>query len=80
MAEPFSWKPSELPEGQYVYGVCQKCGDVRYVTRAMMLEKVGDLPFNRIAGRLRCIGRQEPRGPRCGGPMELALGGRLQSH
>lgn len=80
MVESFHWTPSGISEGQYIYGVCERCGDARYVTRAMMLEKAGDVPFNRIAGRPRCIGRPEPRGPRCGGRMEPPLGGRVQSH
>ena len=74
MAESFPLTPSTLPEGSYVYAVCQRCSDVRYITRAMMLKRVGDVPFERIERRLRCIGRREPRGRACGGDMTLALG------
>lgn len=75
MAGPFPWTPSNLPEGHYIRGVCQTCRDVRYVTRAMMLERVGDVPFSRIEGRLRCIARpNDKRGPACGGRMTLELG------
>jgi len=74
MSEPFPWTPSTLPERSYVYAVCQRCSDVRYITRAMMLERAGDVPFKLIEGRLRCIGRKEPRGPACGSGMTLALG------
>ncbi len=74
MAETFPWTPSTLPQGSYVYAMCQRCSGVRYITRAMMLERVGDVPFKGIDGRLRCIGRREPRGRACGGEMTLALG------
>jgi hypothetical protein len=79
MADPFPWTPSSLPEGSYVYGVCQACRGVRYVTRAMMLERAGDVPFKRIENRLRCIARRgDRRGPACGGRMDLELGARPQ--
>lgn len=74
MADPFPWTPSSLPQGSYIYGVCQACRDVRYVTRAMMLERAGDVPFKRIEKRLRCIARvSDKRGPACGGRMDLEL-------
>lgn len=77
MSEPFSWSPSTLPEGSYIYGVCRQCRGVRYVTRAMMLEKAGDLTFKRIESRLRCIARPgDKRGEACGGRMDLELGAR----
>lgn len=38
-----------------------------------MIEKAGDVPLERIEGRLRCIERQTPRGPACGGRMTIAL-------
>lgn len=77
MHEAFPWTPSTLPEGSYVYGICRKCRDARYVTRAMMLTKAGDVPFKRIEGRLRCVGRpDDKRGPACGGRMDLELGAR----
>ena len=77
MAETFPWTPSDLREGSYVYGVCRACRDVRYVTRAMMLERAGDIPFKRIENRLRCIARtDDKRGRACGGRMELELGAR----
>ena len=75
MPESFPWTPSTLPKGSYIYGVCQACGDVRYVTRAMMLERAGDVPFKRTENRLRCIARvTDKRGPACGGRMDLELG------
>lgn len=77
MADPFPWTPSSLSRGSYIYGVCQACGDVRYVTRAMMLERAGDVPFKRIENRLRCIARvSDKRGRACGGRMNLELGAR----
>lgn len=75
MPDPFPWTPSTLPEGSYVYAVCNACKGVRYITRAMMLEKAGDVPFKRIERRLRCIARPEnKRGSACGGRMTLELG------
>ncbi len=77
MTGSFPWTPSTLPEGSYIYGVCRQCRGVRYVTRAMMLERAGDVPFKAIENRLRCIARPEhKRGPACGGPMDLELGAR----
>ena len=77
MSDPFPWTPSNLPQGSYIYGVCQACRGVRYVTRAMMLERAGDVPFTRIESRLRCIARvTDKRGPACGGRMNLELGAR----
>ena len=79
MPDAFPWTPSNLPEGSYIYGVCQVCRDVRYVTRAMVLEKAGNVPFKRIEDRLRCIARSgDKRGPACGGRMTLALGARRE--
>ena len=76
MPDAFPWTPSSLPEGSYIYGVCQTCRGLRYVTRAMMLG-VGDVPFMRIENRLRCIARPgDKRGPACGGRMTLELGAR----
>ena len=75
MPDAFPWTPSRLPEGSYIYGVCQTCRGLRYVTRAMMLERVGDVPFKRIENRLRCIARPgDKRGSACGGRMILELG------
>lgn len=70
--------PSTLPAGSYVVATCAACGGHRYVTRALMLEKAGDIPIDRIAARLRCIERRgDKRGPACGGRMttELARAG-----
>jgi hypothetical protein len=76
MTRDFPWTPSTLPQGSYVFGVCQVCREVRYVTRAMMLERAGDVAFSQIEHRLRCISRplHGKRGPACGGKMTLALG------
>ncbi len=50
---------------------------MRYVTRAMMLERAGDVPFKRIENRLRCIARvTDKSGRACGGRMSLELGAR----
>lgn len=69
--------PSQIPAGQYVTAHCKDCGEHRYVTRALMLAKAGDVPLSRIEPRLRCIARprSNKRGPACGGPMTLALDG-----
>ena len=78
-ADPFPWTPSNLPVGSYVYGVCQTCRERRYVTRAMMLERAGDVPFKRVEARLRCIARpRDKRGPACSGRMVLELGARVE--
>lgn len=71
MAKSFPWTPSTLSEGFHVYAVCERCSDVRYITRALMLGRVGDVPFKGIEGRLRCIA---PRGRACGGNITLGLG------
>lgn len=72
--------PSTMPPGSYVIATCQRpgCGGHRYPSRELMLEKAGDLPLARIESRLRCLERQQPRGPACGGRMriELASAGR----
>lgn len=79
MSESFPWTPSNLPEGSYVFGVCQTCRDVRYLTRAMMLEKGGGVPFKRVEARLRCIARNGDKGgAACGGRMVLDLGVRRE--
>jgi hypothetical protein len=77
MSAEFPWTPSNLPEGSYIYGVCQACRERRYVTRAMMLERAGDVPFKTIESRLRCIARPQTNkpGPACGAQMTLELGG-----
>lgn len=76
-AAAFPWTPSSLPQGSYIFGICRSCRDVRYVTRAMMLEKAGDVPFKRVENRLRCVARLgDKRGPACGGRMSLELGSR----
>lgn len=77
MTGSFPWTPSTLPEGSYIYGVCRQCRGVRYVTRAMMLQRAGDVLFKGIENRLRCIARPEnKRGLACGGRMDLELGAR----
>ena len=65
--------PSILPEGAYVIATCEVCGGHRYPSRALMLEKAGDVPLSVIEGRLRCIERKTPRGPACGGRMTISL-------
>lgn len=67
--------PSTLPEGSYVVASCTApgCGGHRYPSRALMLEKAGDIPLDQIAHRLRCIERKTPRGPACGGRMIIDL-------
>lgn len=74
MADAFPWTPSTLPEGSYVYAVCKTCREVRYITRAMVLARAGDVPFKSIETRLRCVARPEDKhGPACGGAMALEL-------
>jgi hypothetical protein len=65
--------PSTLPAGGYVVATCRTCGGHRYPARALMIEKAGDIPLDRIEGRLRCIERLRPRGPACGGRMTISL-------
>lgn len=66
--------PSTLPAGSHVVATCQVCGGHRYVSRALMLEKAGDIPLEQIAPRLRCIARNgDRRGPACGGRMTIRL-------
>lgn len=53
-------------------------GGVRYITRAMVLERAGDVPFKRIETRLRCVARPgNKHGPACGGAMEFGLASTL---
>lgn len=78
MPDAFPWTPSTLPEGSYVYAVCKTCREVRYITRAMVLERAGDVPFKRVEARLRCVARPgNKRAPACGGPMALELASAL---
>lgn len=65
--------PSTIPADGYVVATCRTCGGHRYPSRALMIEKAGDIPLDKIEGRLRCIERQSPRGPACGGRMTIAL-------
>lgn len=67
--------PSQIPPGQYATAVCRTCGEHRYLTRALMIEKAGDIPLDRIEPRLRCIARpgNDKRGAACGGRMTLGL-------
>lgn len=75
MPQPWWWKPSELPEGDSVIATCVKpnCFGHRYLPRAYLIKKVGDIPLHRIEPRLRCIERPRlnRRGPPCGGAMTL---------
>lgn len=74
MPDAFPWTPSTLPEGSYVYAVCKACKEVRYITRAMVLARAGDVPFRSIETRLRCVARPGgKRAPACGGRMALEL-------
>jgi hypothetical protein len=78
MSDRFALTPSQIPEGHYIVATCQRpgCGGRRYVTRALMLEKAGDIPLNLIERRVRCVERPRAnkRGPACGGPMEFEWG------
>ena len=67
--------PSQIPAGQYATAVCKACGEHRYETRALMLERAGDIPLDRIEPRLRCIARPlaNKRRAACGGRMTLGL-------
>ncbi|MDQ7813878.1 hypothetical protein [Brevundimonas sp.] len=73
MTERFRIRPSEIPDGHYIVAVCQACHEHRYITRALMLEKAGDVPLSRIEPRLRCIARPraDKRGQACGGRMVM---------
>lgn len=73
MPQRLGFTPSTLPAGQHVLAVCQVCGGHRYPSRALMLEKAGDVPLSVIETRLRCIERKTPRGPACGGRMTIEL-------
>lgn len=74
MPSRFGFTPSTIPSDSYVVATCAACGGHRYVTRALMLEKAGDIPLDRIASRLRCIERRgDKRGPACGGRMSIEL-------
>lgn len=77
MTRKFGFKPSTIPDGQYAVGICLRCRNARYLTRALMLEKAGDIPLDRIEPRLRCVARpvSDKRGPACGGRMTLGLDG-----
>ena len=68
-----AFTPSTLPADGYVVATCRRCGGHRYPSRALMIEKAGDIALDRIEDRLRCIDRQSPRGPACGGKMTIEL-------
>jgi hypothetical protein len=66
--------PSTLPAETFVVATCTVCGGTRYPSRALMIEKAGDVPLERIEPRLRCIERRgDKRGPACGGRMTIGL-------
>lgn len=75
MTHPFSWKPSEIPEGSSVMAVCVRpdCGGHRYLPRSYLIEKAGNVPLSHIEKRLRCVERPRlnRRGPACRGNMTL---------
>lgn len=60
--------PSTMPADSYVLATCTVCQGHRYPSRALMLEKAGDLPLDQIAARLRCI---EPGCGQIGMTIEL---------
>lgn len=65
---------AQLPLGEYVVAVCIRCRGCRYPTRALTIEKAGDIPLDRIEPRLRCVARNgDKRGPACGGAMHIEL-------
>ncbi len=72
---PFWWRPSELPEGCNVAAGCLKatCPGYRYLPRAYLIERAGDVPLRGIEKRLHCVERPlaNKRGPACGGAMAL---------
>ena len=74
-ARPFWWRPSELPEGCHVAAACLKatCHGYRYLPRAYLVEKAGDVPLDGVENRLRCVERPlaNKRGSACGGAMAL---------
>lgn len=75
MPRPSGFTPSTLPANSYVVATCQRpgCRGHRYPSRALMIEKAGDIPLDRIETRLRCIERKTPRGPACEGRMTIEL-------
>jgi hypothetical protein len=76
MPEPFWWKPSEIPDGACVMASCVRpdCDGHRYLPRAYLIEKAGDIPLNQIQRRLRCVERPrlDRRAKPCGSGMSLA--------
>lgn len=70
-----------VPEGSYATATCKVCGEHRYLTRALMLEKAGDVALEKIEPRLRCVARPQSnkRGPACGGRMTLGLDGPIRN-
>ena len=80
MSARFQITPSQIPEGSYIVAVCKVCGSPRYMTRALMIEKAGDIPLWKIEPRVRCIERPRlnKRGPACGGSMEFEWGRAVQ--
>lgn len=76
MAGRLRLTPSQIPAEAWPVATCQVCGGHRYPSRALMIEKAGDVPLDRIEPRLRCIARNgDRRGPPCGGRMTLDLAG-----
>ena len=77
MRRPWSWRPSELPDGSSIMADCDRpdCLGRRYLPRAYLIEKVGDIPLFQIEPRLRCVERPRlnRRGAACGARMTLAF-------
>lgn len=55
----------------HVMAVCRRCLSTRYLTRPLLAEMAPGQILARIEQRVRCIARREPRGPACGGSMDL---------
>lgn len=73
--EPFWWRPPQLPAGCNVAAACLKatCYGYRYLPRAYLIERAGDVPLNWVEKRLRCVQRPlaNKRSPACGRAMAL---------
>lgn len=71
MRDDLAFRPSEMGAGWYIRADCRVCGESRYFGPALLTEKAGDVPLNRIEPRVRCVARPRlnKRGPACGGRM-----------
>ena len=71
MSQPLAFTIEEVGPDSHVIAVCVRCQSVRYLTRPLLAEMAPGQTLARIEQRVRCVARLEPRGPACGGRMEL---------